>query len=165
MTIAAHQRGAAAVIIDGPITDLAALRMSPLPVFSRGASPLATQLLGEGGSINTPVVCAGLHVSPGDLVIADDDGVLVLPPEEAARILPAAQQEADGEVGYREQLMLGHKPSSLAPIGDLINGRTDALAAATSPSEAEREHARSSSADALRGQSAGQSRRGGPARP
>ncbi|MDA8315762.1 MAG: RraA family protein [Actinomycetota bacterium] len=131
MTIAAGLRHAAAVIVDGMVTDIAALRISGLPVFARGVSPLATQLLGEGGSINVPVDCGGLLVAPGDLVVADDDGVLVFSPSEATDILAEVQEEENDDREYRDELLRGALPSALAPIDELIATSNDRVAASS----------------------------------
>jgi regulator of RNase E activity RraA len=123
MTIAARLRGVAVVIVDGPVTDIADLRTDPMPVFATGVSPLTTLLLGEGGSINAPVECGGLMVSPGDLVVADEDGVLVFTQEEARQILSEVEEEHAEDYAYRARLLEGLRPSELAPIDDLINQR------------------------------------------
>ena len=123
MTIAARLQGVAAVVIDGPVTDVAEVRSAGLPVFCRSASPLTTLLLGEGGSINAPVICGGLPVTPGDLVIADDDGVLILNADEARAVLAAAEEELEEDGIYKERLLSGLRPSQLAPIDELINQR------------------------------------------
>jgi len=120
MTLAAKLRGAAAVIVDGPITDVQALRELGLPVFARGATALTTQLLGERGGVNVPVVCGGVEVSPGDLILADEDGILVLAPDLAASLLPAAREEETADAEYRRELLAGRLPSELAGIDDLI---------------------------------------------
>ncbi|RZZ88291.1 RraA family protein [Pseudoxanthomonas winnipegensis] len=88
---AAIQRtGAAGVILDGPCTDLEQLQASGLPVWCGGTSSVTTRLLDWGGRLNHPVSCGGVVVQPGDAVVADADGVLVLPRQEAAEIARAA---------------------------------------------------------------------------
>jgi 4-hydroxy-4-methyl-2-oxoglutarate aldolase len=75
---AAQIRGIAAVIIDGVIRDRAALRKSPVPVFARGACPNGPHK-GWGGTINGHIDCGGVSVGPGDLVVGDEDGIVVVP--------------------------------------------------------------------------------------
>jgi 4-hydroxy-4-methyl-2-oxoglutarate aldolase len=123
MSLAAKLRGAAGVIIDGAATDVAELRSLGMPVFARVLSPLTTLLLGEGGSINVPVQCGGLEVLPGSLVVADEDGVLVLGLEEANTLLGAFEAEAVGDKTYRDQLLSGRLPSELMPTGLLSSSK------------------------------------------
>ncbi|WP_322062786.1 RraA family protein [Paraburkholderia sp. J63] len=76
-------RGVAAVIIDGPIADPGEIREIGLPVWASGVSSVTTRLLGAGGVMNAQISCGGAVVRPGDLVIADEGGVVFLPSPEA----------------------------------------------------------------------------------
>src|SRR5699024_2042960 len=76
---AAVSRKVAGIIVDGPCTDIQAIREIKLPVFASGLSPLTTKQYGISGEINTIVQCGDVTVHPGDLIVADDNGVLVLP--------------------------------------------------------------------------------------
>jgi 4-hydroxy-4-methyl-2-oxoglutarate aldolase len=82
VTVAAKAAGAVAGIVDGPCTDLSEIRESDLPVWSRGTSPITTRLYNLGGGMNIPVSCGGAVVMPGDAILADESGVLVLPSHE-----------------------------------------------------------------------------------
>ena len=75
---AATKRGAVGVVIDGAIRDVAELRRSPLPAYARGVVPQGPHK-GWGGEVNGPIQCGGCPVMPGDLVIGDADGVVVVP--------------------------------------------------------------------------------------
>lgn len=123
MTLAARVQKVAAVIVDGPITDIVALRDIGLPVFARAASPITTLLLGEGGEINTTIACGGVQVSPGDLVVADEDGVIAIAADRAQSLLPSFVEEASDDDAYRDQILAGLRPSELAPIDELIGGQ------------------------------------------
>jgi regulator of RNase E activity RraA len=125
MAIAAGRRGAAGIVIDGPATDVEALRALGLPIFSRATSPVTTLLLGESGSINVPVMCGGVAVRPGELVLADDDGVIVLDPDEAATLLAGVLEEDREDAEYRDELLAGRLPVELAPIDQLIGEAND----------------------------------------
>lgn len=83
VTAAAQQAGAAAAIIDGPCTDLEQVQASGFPLWCTGTSAVTTRLLDWGGRLNHPVSCGGVVVCPGDVVLADADGVLVMPRDEA----------------------------------------------------------------------------------
>lgn len=100
MTAAAQAAGLAGVVIDGFITDIAAIRASGLPVWCRGRSPLTTKLLGHGGSIGAAVTCGGVRVMPGDLVLADENGVCVVEVGAAAALAERAlaMQAAEPDV-------------------------------------------------------------------
>ncbi|MCC6174818.1 MAG: RraA family protein [Chloroflexi bacterium] len=79
-SLAARTRGAVAVVVDGAVADLRAIEGHGLPTFARGVSALGDRRLGRGGGVNVPIQCGGVAVHPGDLVVADDDGVVVIPP-------------------------------------------------------------------------------------
>ena len=69
-------------VVDGLVTDLGELRQYGLPVWSRGTSAVTTKMLGIGGDFCTSVSCGGVAVNPGDAVLADENGVLVLPVQD-----------------------------------------------------------------------------------
>lgn len=90
VTVAAKAAGAAGGIVDGPCTDLAEILDSDFPVWCRGMSPITTRLYDLGGALNLPVSCGNVSVNPGDIILADESGVLVLPVAEADAIADAA---------------------------------------------------------------------------
>jgi 4-hydroxy-4-methyl-2-oxoglutarate aldolase len=88
---AAKAQGAAGIVVDGVATDLLELRSTGLPVFARGTSCLTTKRQhGTGSEVNVPVTCGGVDINPGDWVLGDDNGVIVLSPQEAAAVLDRA---------------------------------------------------------------------------
>lgn len=89
---AAKQRGAAGVVADGLVTDIIQIEEIGVPVYARGASARTGRLLNLGGEINTAVTCGGVTVRPGDLIHADDNGILVIPIEDAARAVEVGLQ-------------------------------------------------------------------------
>lgn len=90
--LAASLNGIAAVVIDGVATDLAEMQEAGTPVFSRGLSAMTTKGLARDGEINTPVSIGGVAVSAGDLIMADANGILVLSPELAARLIDEVER-------------------------------------------------------------------------
>ncbi len=82
MTAAARAAGIAGVVVDGYVTDVGAIRAMGLPVWCRGRSPLTTKIRG-GGTVGCEIHCAGVTVRPGDIVLADENGVYVASPHEA----------------------------------------------------------------------------------
>jgi regulator of RNase E activity RraA len=85
---ASQVRGAIGAIIDGPVTDVNEIEDLGFPVWGRGFTCLTTRVLGYGGEINVPVRCGNTVIHPGDLIVADDCGVIALSPEQAWKWLP-----------------------------------------------------------------------------
>ncbi|MBO3681373.1 RraA family protein [Streptomyces sp. NEAU-YJ-81] len=108
---AARVAGAAGVVVDGVVTDLRELREMRLPVFARGTSLLTTKRLGRGdGGVGRTVSCGGAVVRPGDLVLADDNGVLVISPRIAADVLARALASDRAEPALLARLRAGESP-------------------------------------------------------
>jgi 4-hydroxy-4-methyl-2-oxoglutarate aldolase len=80
---AAKCAGAVGIILDGVATDIAELREHGLPVWARGLSAVTTKRLFQNGEFCTPISCGGAPVNPGDCILADENGILVLPPDPA----------------------------------------------------------------------------------
>ena len=76
---AARVAGVAGIIVDGLVTDLGELRQYGVPVWSRGTSAVTVKTLGHGGEFCVPVSCGGVAVNPGDAILADENGILVMP--------------------------------------------------------------------------------------
>jgi RraA family protein len=96
MSTQAAASGIAGIIIDGAVRDADALSRGHFPVFAAGLNPSGpTKAI--AGRVNHPVSVAGVAINPGDLIIGDMDGVVVLPREEVAALLELAQQKLDGE--------------------------------------------------------------------
>lgn len=80
--LAASMRGAVGIIVDGCVTDIQELREIGIPVWARGLSARTTRSEGLRGAFCIPVECGGVTVQPGDAILADENGILVLPPDE-----------------------------------------------------------------------------------
>ncbi|WP_394824499.1 RraA family protein [Pendulispora albinea] len=89
----AKKRGIAAFIIDGVIRDLAEIREMGFPVFARGVIPIPGAK-DKVAPLDEAVRCGGVHVAPGDIVVADEEGIAVVPLAKADSILASAQQRA-----------------------------------------------------------------------
>ena len=99
-------RGVIGLIIDAGCRDVKALKEMGFPVWSRAISAKGT-VKAALGAVNIPVVCAGVNVDPGDVVVADDDGVVVVPNNLAVETAGKAQQRHDDEDGKRKRLAAG----------------------------------------------------------
>lgn len=86
----AMSRGIGGFLIDGAVRDAGGIRGLPIPVYARGVTPKGPYKDGPG-EINVPVVCGGVVVNPGDIVVGDEDGVVVVRRQDAAEVLALAR--------------------------------------------------------------------------
>lgn len=103
---AAKARGAAAIVIDGAMRDVAEVRESGLPAYARAIVPTGPHK-GFGGEINAPVQCAGVAVRPGDILVGDEDGVVVIRPDQLAGLVERCKTRIANEDKILEGLAKG----------------------------------------------------------
>lgn len=121
LAYAARAAGVVGIIADGLVTDLDELRRYGIPVWARGLSTITVKTLGMGGEFCIPVSCGGVAVSPGDAILADENGVLVLRPE----LIEFAANKAIGlQTGEKQTLLrvdAGEKYPDILGTSEVIN--------------------------------------------
>lgn len=106
LTVAAEVAGIVGLVIDGGVRDIAAMTARRFPVFARGISVRGT-IKASAPSVGKPLGFTGVPVAPGDLVVADDDGVIILPAAEAERTLADGEARAAKEAEMMKKLGQG----------------------------------------------------------
>lgn len=106
MALACQQRGIAGLVLDGGCRDAAELEEMGFPVFCRGINPNGT-VKASMGKLNTVIQCGGVVVKPGDIVLGDRDGVVVIPLEKAQAVLEKAQAISENENNVKKMLKQG----------------------------------------------------------
>lgn len=120
MTHVAKKLGVGGVIIDGMATDACTIRKQNFPVWCRGVSALTTKLVGIGGTMNQPVSVGGLVIHPGDIILADESGVLVVPGDEAKVIAEKAIALQQQEEVILQRVALGECLPDISGATELI---------------------------------------------
>ncbi len=105
LALAAQQRGVAGAVVDGPVRDVAATAEVGFAVFASGVTPVGPTK--TGGTVGGTVTIGGVEVMPGDWVVADGDGVVVLPRDDAPAIVDRARAKVDKEGAIIEGLRAG----------------------------------------------------------
>lgn len=106
LCLAAQANGVAGVIVDGAVVNMSELIEMGVPTFSRGSSP-ATGTWNGGGQVNMPVTIGSLVVQPGDVIVGDADGVVVIPAARAAAVAAQAAAHEEENVRRRAELAGG----------------------------------------------------------
>lgn len=119
MVGACAARGLAGAVVDGAVRDLAEIRASSFPTYARSATPrVGTNR--RVGLTQVPVSCGGVAVSPGDWVLADDDGVVIVPAANAESVLSAAEAYPAKEAKIAERIAAGELTIDILGMRDLV---------------------------------------------
>jgi len=115
----AQRRGILGFVLDGVARDIAEARESRFPLFGRGIIPIPGDKKGPG-TIDAPIVCGGVTIAPGDVVVADEEGIVVVPRARAEEILRAAEDKAAKDSSQTlEQWMTAHRARTDAAMKKL----------------------------------------------
>ena len=106
LTVAAQARGVVGLVIDGGVRDLEAIERRKFPVFARGIAMRAAVKL-HAPSVDEPIVVSDVAIAPGDLIVADADGVVAIPRTEVERTLAGARERRDKEAAIMRRLEAG----------------------------------------------------------
>jgi len=106
VSVALKNRGVLAVVVDGAVRDPEEIRDGGLPVFSRGIATAAASADGPG-EVNVAVACGGVVVSPGDLVLADGHGIVVVPPDAGEELLGRLEQAKERAASWEPDVQAG----------------------------------------------------------
>lgn len=122
LALALRKRGARGIVIDAGLRDVAELTKMGFPAWSRAISAQGT-VKETVGAVNVPVVCAGVLVHPGDVVVADDDGVVVVPRQRAGDVAAAARQRIDKEAVIAQRLEAGESTLDILGLRERLAER------------------------------------------
>ena len=129
----AMYKGVAGLVIDGAISASGPIRAMGFPVFCRSITGLVGRRLNRDGAVGIPVQCGGVTVHPGDLIVADDDGAVVIPAAEAAPLLEQCRQRfGGGQKDSAKRWIVSGRPYAAFP-GLGWEERTDLPAPARTP--------------------------------
>lgn len=123
MTNAAVVQGLAGVVVDGPATDMGEVRRHDLALWSRGVSAVTTKLYGSSGAFNVPISCGGRTVRPGDAIIADESGVIVLDPDVAPAVAERALGMQEAEIDLIRRLQSGERLGDITGASKMVRDR------------------------------------------
>jgi regulator of RNase E activity RraA len=131
VAFSAREAGCLGIIIDGPATDVQELREYGMPVWGRGLSTVTGKRLFEHGEFCTPISCGGVAVEPGDAILADENGVLVLKPHEIAEAAARAVGMQQAEKLTMPRIAAGEKLADIngtnARIAEIVAKQAKAV--------------------------------------
>ena len=116
LAIRAHARGAAGIVTDGGVRDAAAVAAVGIPVYTAGAHPAVLGRRHVPWDADVTIACGGTTVQPGDILVGDADGVIVIPPALAAEVADAALEQEIEDGWITERVAEGHAVDGLFPL-------------------------------------------------
>jgi 5-oxopent-3-ene-1,2,5-tricarboxylate decarboxylase/2-hydroxyhepta-2,4-diene-1,7-dioate isomerase len=119
-------RGAATLITDGAIGDLAAIQTIGLPVYSRGVTPVTFGELHVMADLGVPIACAGVLIMPGDVLVGDPEGVIAIPQGVAAQVAEEGAETERRDAFSRSKVEAGHPLTEAYPLGGTLRAEYEA---------------------------------------
>jgi len=119
MATQALQRGICGAVVDGAVRDVADLRSLNFPVFARCTTP-RVGMNRRIGTVQTTIPCGGLIIQPGDFMLGDDDGVVVIPSNQIEEVVSLAEEKLVKEADYINSMQNGHHITDLIGFTQLI---------------------------------------------
>ncbi len=120
MSLSAKLKGLEGVVVDGAVCDIIEIKETGLPVFARAVTPRTMVRKPLDGDVNVPIFCGGAEIKPGDIVLGDDSGVIVVPKEQGSRVLEAAKAKKGLESGIVEEMKAGRRLSEILGVDDVL---------------------------------------------
>lgn len=131
LALRAHARGAAGIVTDGGVRDIDAVTAVGIPVYTAGAHPAVLGRRHVPWDTDLTIACGGTTVQPGDVIVGDADGVIVIPPALADEVAEAALAQEDEDAWIAEQVRAGHAVDGLFPMNAEWRARYDAWRSTT----------------------------------
>lgn len=119
-SLAAKVKGLKGTIVDGAATDIAEILAMGYPVYARAISAFTSVAKAEQGDINVDISCGGVAVRPGDVILADENGIVVIPPRDLEAVLTVAEPRQQREVWLRQELAAGRALSELSGAAEKL---------------------------------------------
>lgn len=119
-------RGAAALVTDGAIGDVAAMQAVGLPLYSRGVTPVSFGEVHVMADLNVPIACAGVLIMPGDVLAADADGVIAIPQGVAAQVAEEGLETERRDAFSRGKVEAGHSLNEAYPLSGTLRAEYEA---------------------------------------
>jgi 4-hydroxy-4-methyl-2-oxoglutarate aldolase len=114
-------RGVAGLIVDGAVRDVSEMRAQEFPVFARGVASAIGPVATRAGEINVPIACGGTVVNPGDIVVADEDGIAVVAPSDADEVVAGVAALTAGHAAAQPALLRGEVTQIAAITADFMS--------------------------------------------
>ena len=128
LALRAHARGAAGIVTDGGVRDCDAVAAVGIPVYSAGAHPAVLGRKHVPWDVDVTIACGGTTVQPGDVIVGDADGVIVIPPALAEEVVDAALAQEDEDAWIAEQVAEGHPGRRALPDERRVAGAVRGMA-------------------------------------
>jgi len=122
-SLSAKRQGAVGAVVDGAVTDVGEIERMRFPTFAKAVTPRTTHREGYG-DVNIAISCGGVSVDPGDIVVGDGNGVVVVPISDASEVLKKAQRMARLEDEARREIMRGKLLPQLSKVDEILRRKS-----------------------------------------